>query len=382
MVEIVIGIDFNESGVRVCYKKSKEDRSFFISFRGSGRILIPSLYVDEEQNIIVGQKAWIYSVVRYREDKINLYNVYREDFYKKWECNGKILTFVDIITAILLEIKKNIIRTMRRRKIWNDVSKINTVIALPLCCNDIQINGIKQAGINAGFYILKTISRPLAIYEEDTRYSKLNEKVCIINFSKKFLEICVLEKNARSCKVLNTSYSCQLGEEIFEKKIYEYLISFVEDELALDLSNEEKSGLDYPEYYSFIGRLRKEAETVKESLIDDGESEVDIEIYDLCTLYKKQNKYSYCLITDITENDLNNICKNVYDKIVLYIKIFIEKSNLEEIDRVIVMGSIPQLIKDNIKNIFYKSVINFRDEENFSTVAKTAYMIAKKEMEI
>lgn len=194
MVEIVIGIDFNESGVRVCYKKSKEDRSFFISFGGSGRILIPSLYVDEEQNIIVGQKAWIYSVVRYREDKINLYNVYREDFYKKWECNGKILTFVDIITAILLEIKKNIIRTMRRRKIWNDVSKINTVIALPLCCNDIQINGIKQAGINAGFYILKTISRPLAIYEEDTRYSKLNEKVCIINFSKKFLEICVLEK--------------------------------------------------------------------------------------------------------------------------------------------------------------------------------------------
>lgn len=88
------------------------------------------------------------------------------------------------------------------------------------------------------------------------------------------------------------------------------------------------------------------------------------------------------MITDITENDLNNICKNVYDKIVLYIKIFIEKSNLEEIDRVIVMGSIPQLIKDNIKNIFYKSVINFRDEENFSTVAKTAYMIAKKEMEI
>lgn len=377
MAEIVIGIDFNESGIRVCYK-NKGDRSFFISFIGNGRILIPSLYVDEGQNIIVGRKARAYSIMMNGKDEINLYNVYRENFNKKWKCNGKILTFVEIITAILLAIKRNMVRM----KICEEVSKIKTVIALPLCCNDIQINGIKQAGINAGFYILKTISRPLAIYEEDTRYSKLNEKVCIINFSKKFLEICVLEKNARSCKVLNTSYSCQLGEEIFEKKIYEYLISFVEDELALDLSNEEKSGLDYPEYYSFIGRLREEAETVKESLIDDGESEVDIEIYDLCTLYKKQNKYSYCLITDITENDLNNICKNVYDKIVLYIKIFIEKSNLEEIDRVIVMGSIPQLIKDNIKNIFYKSVINFRDEENFSTVAKTAYMIAKKEMEI
>ena len=184
------------------------------------------------------------------------------------------------------------------------------------------------------------------------------------------------EQRTHSYKALDIDGDRHLGGDDFDEKLYDYLISIIEDDLGLDLSEQKKSGLEYNEYYSMVGRIRDVANNAKIELSD--ETETDINIMNLFNY----NGKSYDFEITLTRDEFNNICSELYDKIISRIKKFIansDKFTLKEISKVILVGGscyIPY-IQTEVEKIFNMPVN--KDMDFTTMVAIGAYFVASSE---
>ena len=306
------------------------------------------IYVGEDGNIIVGQKAKKHGVV----DPLNVIRsskTYMADAKKTWTVGGKTFNPTEAATEILKEVKA---QTIKKLKCSPDTI-INAVITVPAYFNGNQKDETKKAGAAAGLKVQQIITEPMAAAVAAVRELELNEKIFVVDLGGGTFDISVLEADQANhiYRALDIDGDRRLGGDDFDKLVYDYFIGIIQDDLGLDLSSQKKSGLDHNEYYSMTGRVLEEAEKAK---IDLSDSEiVDVNIPNL--FYYNGKNYDFNI--EFTREEFDNICKPIYDKIISRIKKFTDTSDkfkISEISTIILAGGscyIPK-VRQEVEKIF------------------------------
>lgn len=371
MEEIVVGIDLGTTNTLACYLK--KGKPTLIKFPGSGKLLPSIVYIDENKDVVVGEKARKKGILD-PNNEIRSAKRYIGDFSKKWNCREYTLNATDVATKVLEEVKKSIIKKFK----CDENTKINAVITIPAYFNSNQTDETKKAGINAGFNVLKIITEPMSAAIAAVRELELNEKIFIVDIGGGTFDLSVLEADQanHSYRALAIDGDRRLGGDDFDEKLTNYFIKIIEDDLGLDLSTQKDSGLDNNEYYSMLGRVRNAAENAKIELSDEVEIEINIP-----NLFEYNSK-SYDFNLNLTRDEFNNICHDIYDKILNRIKSFIQKGegfSFKEIKKVILVGGtcyIPY-IQEAVEKIFNMSVSTEMDRSTM--VAIGACFVAESE---
>lgn len=347
MDEIFVGIDLGTTNTLACYLK--RGRPELIRFPGSGKMIPSVLYVDGD-GILVGKKAK-------RKGVLNPLNVirsaktYMANPKKKWKLAGHEFTPTDVATEVLKEVKTQILKKFS----CPPETKVSAVITVPAYFTGNQKDETRKAGIAAGFNVLQIITEPMAAAVAAVRELNLDEKIFVVDLGGGTFDISVLEAipSEHTYRALDTDGDRKLGGDQFDDALYDYFIGLIQEDLGLDLSSQEVSGLDFNEYYSMTGRVRDAAEQAKIDL--SNEKQVAIDLLNLFTYGGKNYDFS----CELTREEFNDICQPLYDKITARIKKFIDVSDkfkLEEISTIILAGGscyIPK-VREDVEKIFGK----------------------------
>ena len=346
MEKIRIGIDLGTTNTLACYMKgSKPD---IIKFPG-GRMLPSILYLEEEGEILIGEKARKKSIFdplnSIRSSKTEMGN-----FEKFWTLRGKKFSPTDVATEILKEVKKGVIK---KTKAEAD-AEIEAVITVPAYFTSNQIDETKKAGEQAGLTVLGIVTEPRAAAIANIKELGIEEqKIFIVDLGGGTFDISILEASKMQYNTLAIDGDRRLGGDDFDERLFNYIKHFIEDDLGIDLSTQTASGLSYNEYYSMIGRVREEATQAKVDLSE--EMEYNVSLPNLFS-YKNDN---YSLDLTITRDKFEKLCEDIFEKIRNRVYKVIEDTDnltIEDIDNVILVGGscyIPKIQQD-MEAIFKK----------------------------
>ena len=103
MEEIVVGIDLGTTNTLACYLK--KGKPTLIKFPGSGKLLPSIVYIDENKDVVVGEKARKKGILD-PNNEIRSAKRYIGDFSKKWNCREYTLNATDVATKVLEKEKK------------------------------------------------------------------------------------------------------------------------------------------------------------------------------------------------------------------------------------------------------------------------------------
>lgn len=344
MEKIRIGIDLGTTNTLACYMRGgKPD---IIKFPG-GSILPSILYLEEDGTVLIGEKARKKGIIdplnSIRSSKTEMGN-----FGKVWDLRGRKYTPTDVASEILKEVRKGIIKKTKSA----ETVEIEAVITVPAYFTSNQIDETKKAGEMAGLTVLGIVTEPRAAAIANIKELGMTDhKIFVVDLGGGTFDVSVLEANRRQYRTIAVDGDRKLGGDDFDDRLFEHLKHFIEDDLGIDLSDQESSGLSYNEYYSMLGRVREEACQAKVELSDEEEYNVS-----LPNLFPYKDD-SYSLDFVITRDEFYNLCGDLFEKIRDRIhKVFEDSRDLEinEIDSVILAGGscyIPKIKKD-VEDIF------------------------------
>jgi len=345
MKEIFIGIDLGTTNTLACYLR--EGKPAIIKIQGKN--MLPSvLYVDKDKNIFIGKKAKKWGVLD-PKNTIRSSKTYMADAKKTWTVGGMTFTPTEVATEILKEVKAQVIEKLHCAK----DTKINAVITVPAYFTGNQKDETKKAGIAAGLNVIRIITEPMAAAVAAVRELGLNEKIFVVDLGGGTFDISVLQADNNIYRAIDLDGDKRLGGDDFDTLLYEYFKKRIQDDLGIDLSSQEKSGLSESDYNSMTGRIREEAEIAKIDLSENTECSID-----LPNLFFHDGR-NYDFNEELTREDFENICKPLFDKIISRIKNFIAESDkfkVSEIGTVILAGGscyIPK-VKAEVEKIFNK----------------------------
>ncbi len=347
MKEIFIGIDLGTTNTLACYLNA--GKPTIIKIKGS-KMLPSVLYVDKDKNIFIGKKAKKWGVLD-PKNTIRSSKTYMADAKKTWTVGGLTFTPTEVATEILKEVKAQVIEKLH----LEPDTKINAVITVPAYFTGNQKDETKKAGIAAGLNVIRIITEPMAAAVAAVRELELNEKIFVVDLGGGTFDISVLQADRanNTYRAIDLDGDKKLGGDDFDQMLYDYFIGIIQDDLGIDLSSKEKSGLTESDYNSMTGRVREAAEIAKIDLSESTE----------CAIYLPNlffhNGRNYDFNEELTREDFENICKPLFDKIISRIKKFIAESDrfkVSDIGTVILAGGscyIPK-VKAEVEKIFNK----------------------------
>lgn len=343
-----VGIDLGTTNTLACYMK--DGKPTMIKFPMTQKMLPSILYLDEDGSVIVGGKARNKGCVdplnQIRSSKTEMGN-----FEKKWTLRGREFTPTDVATEILREVKKAVIRKVKPE----DSLEVEAVITVPAYFTANQIDETKKAGEEAGLKVLGIITEPRAAAIANIKDSHIeNQKILVADLGGGTFDVSVLEAGETSYHTLAIDGDRRLGGDDFDDRLADYIRSRIEDDLGLDLSSQESSGLAYNDYYKMMASIRDGACELKTELSDVPEYELIIP-----NLFPYKGDV-YSLTLTVTREKFEALCEDLFEKIRSRIlKVFADNPNLTpgEIENVILAGGscyIPR-IKSDVEQLMGRS---------------------------
>ena len=257
--DIIIGIDLGTTNSLAAYIENGTPE---IIPGDDGSVIVPSvIYIDEKDNILVGEKAkehlitdnenTIYSVKRlmgksYEDLKTDShllsYNV--SDKYKdglvRLRLTGKDISPIELSSYILSDLKK------RAEKYLKQEVK-NCVITVPAYFNDAQRQATKDAGKIAGLNVLRIINEPTAAalaYGLDKNVSGSAENIiAVYDLGGGTFDISILKLKDGIFEVLATNGDTYLGGDDLDRVIMNYFIEKIRSGSAEELTKQDLSQL-------------------------------------------------------------------------------------------------------------------------------------------
>ena len=347
---IQIGIDLGTTNTLVYGKIDGKIKP--VKFNGN--VTLPSvMFVEEDGSIIIGRKAkqkenadphnGIHSSktfigLKVKDESGN----YSE---KEWVIRGQKFNPTDVAAHILSEVRKGVMK----KYLLTEDDVIQAVITIPAYFTSNQSDETKKAGERAGLEVLRVITEPVAaaynINPQD------NSLICVIDLGGGTFDVSVVNKQKEKYSVMGIDGDPRLGGDDFDKALEEYFLNDIQDDIGIDLSSLEKSGLSYEQYYRMKSLIRQEAILCKEELSDNDEYEVIIN--DLFT-YGNNKIYHYDTKI-VTRDEFDRVCSGLYKKIMDVVKRLIEnnsKFRKSDINHVYLVGGscyipkIRQIIED------------------------------------
>lgn len=364
----VVGIDLGTTNTLVCINQKGKEKC--LKFGSMDSELLPScIYVDSFQDIYVGEEAQEEGILD-SENFISSAKTYMGKEWKK-ECNGLTFTPTDVATEILKMVRKKVIESLG----INESESIDAVITVPAYFNSKQRAETRKAGENAGLNVVKIIAEPTAAAVAFIEDMEVENQVFVVDFGGGTFDLSVLKQDENENYVTchAPGGNNHLGGDDLDQLVFEYLIEWLEEEIGVNLSTFEKSGLkDRSEYLNARATIKREAEKAKIKL--SKKTEADIRILNIFSVNGESKHFQVTL----TRERFEKCCQSVFDRIDQMIREYIQKENISvsDIEEIVLVGGscyIPK-VKEIVENIFHKKTNTSMDLSTL--VAKGACIVA------
>lgn len=340
---IVIGIDLGTTNTLAYYLKNGKATPI----RFSGSLLLPSvLYVKADGTLLVGKKAQVQGLID-PQNMVRSAKTYMGDPEKTWTCRGRTFTPTQVATEVLKTVKAAVLKKMKA----DPGTPVQAVITVPAYFHDDQTDETVKAGEAAGLEVLKIITEPMAAALAAARTMNLNEKIMVVDLGGGTFDLSVLAASQRDHKydAIEVAGDRQLGGDDFDDLVTKKLVSALAEELGIDMSTQEASGLAPIDYYKAMERVREQAIAAKEGL--SSTDEWLIEITNIVQLQGRPCSFEYTL----TRDRFNAICQPLFTHVIDSVKSFVnggKRFRKEEIGKIILAGGscyIPK-IRDDVES--------------------------------
>lgn len=369
---INIGIDLGTTNTLVCADIKGKIKC--LKFKNGDGVVLPSVLYYENGEIIVGKKASEYGYLN-PDHVIRSSKTYMGSD-KTYNIDGMIFDPVSVAAEILRSVKENVYKNFKKEGA-DENTVINAVITVPAYFQSSQYEATKRAAIEAGINVIKIITEPTAAaisYISESADELEGKRLLVVDIGGGTFDLSYLEYDPEEneYKTLAVSGDKQLGGDDFDECFKNAMIDSVWADTHIDLATMETSGLKAEDYYRVIAKLQSEARSVKEQLSVSEEASATIP--DL--IVHKGEEYTFDV--QWTRDELNEICRELYDRIFDKVDSFLKENNItpDDVWRVALAGgtcSMPY-IGEKMEKMFPNKV--YSDQDLSTLVVKGAYTVA------
>ena len=218
------------------------------------------------------------------------------------------------------------------------------VIGVPNYFNYLQREIIRDSAHISGLNVIRLVNETslAALAYEMNRQNEKKETNLIFDFGGGFLNVSIydFEETLVEAKAINGNI--HLGGEDIDNRLMEYCIGEFRRNTNIDISTNNKA----------LRRLKKECEKAKKSLSSSKNVTIDIE--DLAN--------GKDLLIDLTRDQFENICSDIFKKIILPIENLLKdaKINRDQIDEIILVGGSSKIpkVQSMLLEYFNKKELN------------------------
>jgi molecular chaperone DnaK (HSP70) len=185
---------------------------------------------------------------------------------------------------------------------------------------------------------------PLITAESRWLSSTLNEKknILVFDLGGGTYDVSILQLEKNKFNVLSINGDTHLGGDDFDNKLVEYCMKLFKEETGIDISNNQKA----------LAKLKIECKKYKEELSIENKVEVDIDSLAESTDFS----------TKILRKDFENVCKDLFEKLIPPIKEALNDANLkkEDINEIILAGGSSRIpkIQEMLSEFFNNKKLN------------------------
>ncbi|MBD3273112.1 molecular chaperone DnaK [Candidatus Dependentiae bacterium] len=218
----------------------------------------------------------------------------------------------------------------------------DAVITVPAYFNDAQRQATKDAGTIAGLNVKRIINEPTAAALAYGLDKKKNETIAVFDFGGGTFDISILEVGDGVVEVKATNGDTLLGGDNIDSKLIDYLVEEFKKDQGFDLRKDKMA----------LQRLKEAAEKAKIELSSTAETEINLPYITADASGPKH------LVIKLTRAKLENICKDLFDKLFIPCQKALKDAGLEknQINEVILVGGSTRIPKvtEMVKNFFGK----------------------------
>ncbi len=254
--EYVVGIDLGTTNSVIAWMK--EDGSVEVIPNAEGSRITPSVVAfDKNGQILVGEPAKRQIILNPERTIKSIKRKMGTDY--KVKIDDKEYTPQEISAFILKKLKKD-----AESYLGGEIKK--AVITCPAYFNDAQRQATKEAGVIAGFEVLRIINEPTAAALAYGLDKKNEEKVLVYDLGGGTFDVSILEIGDGVIQVIATSGNNHLGGDDFDQRLIDYMAEEFKKQHGIDLREDRQA----------LQRLRDAAEKAKIELSTKLETEVSL----------------------------------------------------------------------------------------------------------
>ncbi|MCD6449951.1 MAG: molecular chaperone DnaK [Thermotogaceae bacterium] len=254
--EYVVGIDLGTTNSVIAWMKDDGTVEVIPSAEGS-RITPSVVSFGKNGEILVGEPAKRQIILNPERTIKSIKRKMGTDY--KVKIDDKEYTPQEISAFILKKLKKD-----AESYLGGEIKK--AVITCPAYFNDAQRQATKEAGIIAGFDVLRVINEPTAAALAYGLDKKGEHKVLVYDLGGGTFDVSILEIGDGVIQVVATSGNNHLGGDDFDQRLIDYMAEEFKKQHGIDLREDRQA----------LQRLRDAAEKAKIELSTKLETEVSL----------------------------------------------------------------------------------------------------------
>lgn len=247
--EKVVGIDLGTTNSCIAILRGGRPE---VLLNSEGERITPSAVAFMENGeILVGQLAKRQAIINPTRTVLSVKRRMGTDWRFRVEMAGQVKEFTpEQISAFILQKLKRDAEELLGTKIQK------AVITCPAYFNNLQRQATKDAGIIAGFEVLRILNEPTAAALAYGLDKEGEQKVLIYDLGGGTFDVSILDIGEGVFEVIATDGDTQLGGDDFDRRIMDWLIEEFKKETGIDLRGDPQA----------MQRLRDAAEQAKKEL--------------------------------------------------------------------------------------------------------------------
>lgn len=247
--EKVVGIDLGTTNSCIAIVRGGRPE---VLLNAEGERITPSAVAfTENGEILVGQLAKRQAILNPTRTVLSVKRRMGTDWRFRVEMGGQVKEFTpEQISAFILQKLKRDAEELLGTKITK------AVITCPAYFNNLQRQATKDAGIIAGFEVLRILNEPTAAALAYGLDKEGEQKVLIYDLGGGTFDVSILDIGEGVFEVIATDGDTQLGGDDFDRRIMDWLIEEFKKETGIDLRGDPQA----------MQRLRDAAEQAKKEL--------------------------------------------------------------------------------------------------------------------
>ena len=254
--EYVVGIDLGTTNSVIAWMK--DDGSVEVIPNAEGSRITPSVVsFGKNGEILVGEPAKRQIILNPERTIKSIKRKMGTDY--KVRIDDKEYTPQEISAFILKKLKKD-----AESYLGGEIKR--AVITCPAYFNDAQRQATKEAGIIAGFEVLRVINEPTAAALAYGLDKKGEHKVLVYDLGGGTFDVSILEIGDGVIQVVSTAGNNHLGGDDFDQRLIDYMAEEFKKQHGVDLREDRQA----------LQRLRDAAEKAKIELSTKLETEVSL----------------------------------------------------------------------------------------------------------